>query len=181
VQLGTYFLNLFGGGPTFHNHASLGFPIAETMHILEKIVGMEPLVYLVMWHDLGSFQHKRTKAALEHQQKNLLKDPEPFLGCSPPFLNGLDTAPAWPSRTMIIFDIKDPVPVEMWDWKVDITTENIRKGLHRLFHSTIKAHFFTATRAEPNHRILPHLFRIAMARCLRLPVHAYCRKCKCKK
>jgi hypothetical protein len=68
------------------------------------------------------------------------------------------------------------VPVALWDW-----TEDLIADLHVLFHSAVKAHFITATRSEPEHRLLPNLFRIALARRLRLPVHTYRRKCKYKK
>jgi hypothetical protein len=75
----------------------------------------------------------------------------------------------------------DPVPVEKWDWTDELIAENIRKSLDGLFHSSIEAYFITATRSEPAHRLSPHLFRIALARRLRLPVHTYRRICKCKK
>eukprot|EP00978_Attheya_sp_CCMP212_P028500 scaffold98534_cov35-Attheya_sp.AAC.1 len=78
-------------------------------------------------------------------------------------------------------DPSPTVPVELWDWTEDLIAENIRKGLHGLFHSAVEAHFITATRSEPDHRLSPHLFRIALARPLRLPVHTYRRKCKCSK
>eukprot|EP00978_Attheya_sp_CCMP212_P008273 scaffold19416_cov69-Attheya_sp.AAC.4 len=75
VQLGSYFLDLFAGWETSEDplfvimRHFVAPAIAETIHIPAKFVGMDPLVYLVMWHDLGSFQHKRTKAAFEHRQK----------------------------------------------------------------------------------------------------------------
>ena len=71
--------------------------------------------------------------------------------------------------------------MDLWHWTEDITTDNVRLGLHGLFCSAVEAHFITATRSEPAHRLSPHLFRIAMARRLRLPVHTYRKKCKCKR
>eukprot|EP00978_Attheya_sp_CCMP212_P024445 scaffold76769_cov24-Attheya_sp.AAC.1 len=70
---------------------------------------------------------------------------------------------------MHFMDPSPTVPVELWDWTEDLIAENIRKGMHGLFHSAVEAHFITAKRSEPNHRLSPHLFRIALASQLRLP------------
>jgi hypothetical protein len=75
----------------------------------------------------------------------------------------------------------EPGPAVLCDWTDKLIPENIRKSLDGLINSAIEAYFITATRSDPAHRLSPHLFRIALARRLRLPVHTYRRKCKCKK
>jgi hypothetical protein len=187
VKLGSYFADLYSGwetstDPLFVIMRHYAEPIAESMTIPAKYSGLSPLQYLVGVHELGSFQHKRTKIAFDHRKKSLIRDPEPFLGCTntsewTSHING----PSIAADEDIIFDTTPDIPVEMWDWTTALTTTAIRQGLHGLFHSSIEAHFLTATRSEPTHRLSPHLFRIALARRLRLPVHTYRRKCKCDK
>jgi hypothetical protein len=148
-----------------------------------KYSGMDNLEYLVRIHDLGSFQHKRTNAAFEHRKKSLISDPEPFLGCTDTsnWVRNI-TGPAMAADDAM--DFEEPQsgqPAALWDWTTKLVTENIRKSLPGLFTSAVEAHLLTATRSQPSHRLSLHLFRIALARRLRLPVHTYRRKCKCDK
>jgi hypothetical protein len=68
-----------------------------------------------------------------------------------------------------------------WKWQDDITEDNVRRALPSLFSTGCEAHFLTAPRSQPHHRLSPNFFRIALARRLRLPVHTYRRRCKCKR
>jgi hypothetical protein len=188
VHLGEYFKKLYSGWESsedtlFVIMRHFAKPIAELMHIPAKFSGMSPLVYLVCWHDLASFQHKRTQAAFATSKKSLITNPEPFLGCTGTSEWTRDSMhPTIASDEDIELTMaSEHPPAPLWNWTEDITTENVRKGLDSLFGSAVEAYFITAMRSDPAHRLSPHVFRIALARRLRLPVHTYRRLCKCKK
>jgi len=188
VPLGQYFNNLFkewetSSDPLFVIMRHFARPIADGMTVPVKYSGTDNLEYLVRIHDLGSFQHKRTNAAFEHRKKSLvISDPEPFLGCTDTsdWVRNF-TGPAMAADDAMDFEEPPPPgqPAALWDWTTDLVTENIRKSLPGLFTSAVEAHLLTATRSQPSYRLSPHLFWIALARRLRLPVHTYRRKCKC--
>eukprot|EP00978_Attheya_sp_CCMP212_P019044 scaffold52878_cov57-Attheya_sp.AAC.1 len=178
VSLGPYFDNLFrhwrtSTQPLFKIMRHYAQPLADAMTMPKKFGTMDPLHYLVAWHDLGSFQNRITKAASAHRKKSLIAHPEPFLGCSP-----TTDFMATPAKTAMATDASiamdmDPQPPTDWAWQSELTEENIRLDLPSLFSTTCKAHFITAPRSQPHHRLSPHLLRIALARRLRLPVHTY--------
>jgi hypothetical protein len=188
VSLGQYYNSLFEHWATsddllFVTMRHYASPLAEDMHIPAKFSGMDPMEYLVCWHNLGSFQHKRTTAAFAHRKKSLIKDPKPFLGCTATstWTRQLHAPGIAEDENIPLYEASQDIPMDLWHWTEDITTDNVRLGLHGLFCSAVEAHFITATQLEPAHRLSPHLFRIAMARRLRLPVHTYRKKCKCKR
>eukprot|EP00978_Attheya_sp_CCMP212_P005189 scaffold11547_cov51-Attheya_sp.AAC.2 len=147
--------------------------LAEAMTLPKRFSTMDPLTYLVAWHDLGSFQNRTTKNAFAHRKQSLIAHPEPFLGCSP--ITDFTSDPSGPTIASDedISMSPDPEPTTEWTWQDDIIEENVRRAIPSLFSTACKAHFITAPRSQPHHRLSPHLFRIALARRLRLPVHTY--------
>jgi hypothetical protein len=156
-------------------------PLADNMHIAKKFDTLDPLEYLVEVHDLGTFQQRTTKAAFTHRKKALMTDPEPFLGCTDVCDYTTDPIPDSIDEEDDEDIPDEPPDTDKWTWQKDITTQNVRRALPSLFHSAMEAHLITAPRSQPHHRLSAGLFRIALARRLRLPVHTYRLRCKCKK
>eukprot|EP00978_Attheya_sp_CCMP212_P041583 scaffold240369_cov33-Attheya_sp.AAC.1 len=187
VELGTYFHDLFkdwrtSREPLFVIMRHYASPLAHEMHIPKKFDTLDPLDYLAEVHDLGTFQQRTTNAAFAHRKKALTTDPEPFLGCTDVYDYTSDPIPdSMEDDDPMDTPLPPPNPSQ-WTWQKDITTANIRRALPSLFHcSAMEAHLITAPRSQPHHRLSAGLFHIALARRLRLPVHTYRKRCKCKK
>jgi hypothetical protein len=130
VSLGQYYHDLFQNwatstDPLFVTMRHYAAPLAEEMHLPAKFSGMDHMEYLVCWHNLGSFQHKRTTAAFAHCKKSMITNPEPFLGCTQSFswTRELQAPGITEDKNIEFHDPTPTIPIDLWHWTEDITTQ----------------------------------------------------------